>query len=97
MVIHKCRVEQLKASDIPENLDELIAREKRALIREYFEDVWTELKNEGLETPVIVETFVEAALDRLANESGSEEASRLIAHIKNLEEMGFLPADRTIQ
>lgn len=87
----------MTTSNIPDNLDDLIEREKKALAKEYFSDIWTDIKDENLETELVVEVFVQEALERLANEKGMEQASKLITHFKNLDELGILPAERTIQ
>ncbi len=87
----------MKPSDIPENLDDLIDQEKRALAKEYFSDIWTDIQVENLGTKLIVEVFVQEAIERLANENGTEEASRLITHFKHMDELGILPVQRTLQ
>ena len=84
-------------SEIPEDIDILINNEKRALVEECFLEVWTELTEEGIDPAVIAEIFVEAALKRLVREKGNEHASRLLAHFRELDEMGFLPPTRTLQ
>jgi len=80
-----------------ENLDDLIEKEKKALAKEYFKDIWSDIQVEDLGTDLVVEVFVHEALERLASEKGVEQVTRLIAHFKNLDEMGILPAERTLQ
>jgi len=82
---------------IAENIDDLIEKEKKALAKEYFDDIWSDIQAEDLGTDLIVEVFVHQALERLASEKGVEQVSRLIAYFKNLDEMGILPAERTLQ
>jgi len=85
------------ANKIPDNLDDLIDQEKRALAKEYFSDIWTDIQAENLGTDLIVEVFIQEAIERLANEKGMEQASKLITHFKNLDELGVLPLQRTLQ
>ncbi len=85
------------STNIPENLDDLIEKEKKALAREYFCDIWADIQAEDLGTDLIVEVFVQEAIERLVTERGSEEASRLITHFKNLDELGILSLPRTLQ
>ena len=87
----------MTTSNIPDNLDDLIDQEKRALAKEYFSDIWSDIQAENLGTELIVEVFIQEAIERLANEKGMEEASRLITHFKNLDELGILPLQRTLQ
>jgi len=84
-------------SNIPKNLDELIEQEKRSLAAEYFEEAWLEMRDDGLNAKLIAEVFMDLALKKLINEKGDQEASRMIAHFKELDDMGFIPANRTIQ
>lgn len=87
----------MTTSDIPDNLDELIDQEKRALAKEYFSDIWSDIQAENLGTDLVVEVFVQEAIERLANEKGLEQASKLITHFKNMDELGILPLQRTLQ
>jgi len=87
----------VKTSNIPENLDDLIDQEKRSLAKEYFADAWAEVQVENLGTDLVAEVFIQEIIERLAIERGSEEASKLIKHFKNLDEMGILPLQRTLQ
>lgn len=87
----------MKTSKTADNLDDLIDQEKRALAKEYFSDIWAEIQVENLDTELIVEVFMQEAIERLANERGSEEVSRLIAHFKDMDELGILPVQRTLQ
>lgn len=87
----------MTANKIPDNLDDLIDQEKRALAKEYFSDIWTDIQAENLGTDLIVEVFIQEAIERLANEKGMEQASKLISHFKNLDELGVLPLQRTLQ
>ena len=87
----------MKTTNIPENLDDMIDREKRALVKEYFSDIWSDIQAEDLGTDLIVEVFIQEAIEKLANEKGTEEVSRLISHFKNLDELGILPVQRTLQ
>lgn len=82
---------------ISENIDDLIEKEKKALAKEYFDDIWSDIQAESLDTELIAEVFVQQTLERLANEKGMEEASRLIAYFKNMDELGILPSQRTLQ
>jgi len=84
-------------SDIPDNLDDLIDQEKRALAKEYFSDIWSDIQAENLGTDIVVEVFIQEAIERLANEKGLEQASKLITHFKNMDELGILPLQRTLQ
>ena len=87
----------MKTKDIPENLDDLIDQEKRELAKEYFSDIWTDIQAENLGTDLIVEVFIQEAIERLANDRGTEEVSKLISHFKDLDELGILPVQRTLQ
>lgn len=87
----------MTTTNIPDNLDDLIDQEKRALAKEYFSDIWADIQAENLGTHLIVEVFIQEAIERLANEKGMEEASKLITHFKNLDELGILPLQRTLQ
>ncbi len=87
----------MTTTNIPDNLDDLIDQEKRALAKEYFSDIWSDIQAENLGTELIVEVFIQEAIERLANEKGMEEASKLITHFKNLDELGILPLQRTLQ
>lgn len=87
----------MTTDNIPDNLDDLIDQEKRALAKEYFSDIWTDIQPENLGTQLIVEVFIQEAIERLANEKGMDEASKLITHFKNLDELGILPVQRTLQ
>lgn len=87
----------MKTENIPENLDDLIQREKKALAKEYFADIWEDIQAEDLGTDLIVEVFVQEAIERLATERGIEEVSKLISHLKNLDELGILSLQRTLQ
>lgn len=84
-------------SQTADDIDTLIENEKRALAEECFREVWNELTDEGIDANIIAEVFVEAALKRLVDERGNDQASKLISHFKELDEMGFLPSNRTIQ
>jgi len=84
-------------SEICTDLDKLIEDEKRALVRECFSDVWEELSEEGVEIGMVAEVFIESALKKLVSERGNKEASKLIAHFKQMDEMGFLPERHTLQ
>lgn len=87
----------MSISDIPQNLDALIEKEKKALAREYFMDLWDEIELENLETELIVEVFVQESLEKLAKEKGMEKASRLISYFKDMDELGILPSRHTLQ
>lgn len=87
----------MTTNNIPDNLDDLIEQEKRALAKEYFSDIWADIQAENLGTELIVEVFIQEAIERLANEKGMDEASKLITHFKNLDELGVLPIQRTLQ
>lgn len=87
----------METINIPDNLDDLIDQEKRALAKEYFSDIWTDIQAENLGTQLIVEVFIQECIERLASEKGMEEASKLITHFKNLDELGILPLQRTLQ
>lgn len=87
----------MTTSDIPDNLDDLIDQEKRALAKEYFSDIWSDIQAENLGTDIVVEVFIQEAIERLANEKGLEQASKLITHFKNMDELGILPLQRTLQ
>lgn len=84
-------------SNTNDNIDELIEKEKRALALECFREVWSELSEEGIDSAVIAEVFVESALKQLVLERGNQRASELLAHFRELDEMGFLPSTRTLQ
>lgn len=84
-------------SNTNDNIDELIEKEKRALALECFREVWSELSEEGIDSAVIAEVFVESALKQLVLEKGNQRASELLAHFRELDEMGFLPSTRTLQ
>lgn len=88
---------KVKNTEIPENLEELIEQEKRSLAKEYFTDAWSEVQIENLGTELVAEVFIKETIDRLATERGNEEASKLIAHIKELDEMGILSSGHTLQ
>ncbi len=79
------------------SLKQLIANEKRELVRECFREVWEELSLEDIEPDMIAEVFIDSALKRLISERGGQEASKLIAHFKELDEIGFLPGRHTLQ
>lgn len=87
----------LTTSTIPENIEDLIDQEKKALAKEYFSDIWSDIQAENLGTELIVEVFIQEAIERLANEKGLEQASKLISHFKNMDELGTLPVQRTLQ
>ncbi|MEM7215861.1 MAG: hypothetical protein AAF423_09980 [Pseudomonadota bacterium] len=84
-------------SDLPEDLDTLIEREKRALAEECCQEVWTELLDEGIDPSLIAEIFMESALKCLVRERGNDQATRLIAHFREMDERGLLPTIRTLQ
>ena len=79
------------------SLERLIENEKRELVRECFRETWEELRLEDIEPDMIAEIFVDAALKRLISERGGPEASKLIAHFMELDEIGFLSERHTIQ
>ena len=79
------------------SLKRLIENEKRELVRERFHETWEELGLEDIEPDMIAEIFIDAALKRLISERGGKEASKLIAHFKELDEIGFLSERHTIQ
>lgn len=79
------------------DLSELIEQEKRALARECFNEMWDELTDEHLGPEMIAEECVEAALQRLVAERGEHVATKLISHFKQLDEMGLLPENRSLQ
>ena len=87
----------MTSSTIPENIDDLIDQEKKALAKEYFSDIWSDIQAENLGTELVVEVFIQEAIERLANEKGLEQASKLISHFKNMDELGTLPVQRTLQ
>ena len=91
------RIYPLSKPPEKDNLDELIEREKRALAKEYFDDVWANASADGIDVEILSETFIEGALRELVASNGNAEASKLIAHFKNLDDMGFLPTNRTLQ
>jgi len=82
---------------LADDLDTLIENEKRALIEECFHEVWTELVEEDIDAGLVAEVFAEAVLKRLTVERGSQQASKVIAHLNELDQMGFLPLVRTLQ
>lgn len=79
------------------SLEDLIENEKRALVRECFSEVWEELRLEDIEPKAIAEIFIDAALKRLIDERGDKEATRLIAHFKELNDVGFLTQTHSLQ
>ena len=85
-------------ADITENddLKSLIEREKRNLADEYFNEIWEAAQEDGIDGNIMAEAFIEGALSKLSEEN-SVEVSRLIAHFKELDEMGLLRGTRTIQ
>ena len=83
--------------EVSQDIDTLIENEKRALVEECFREVWAELTEEAIDPALIAETFIESALKRLVVERGNEQASKLLAHFRELDEMGFLPSTRTLQ
>jgi hypothetical protein len=87
----------VSSTNTPQNLDDLIEKEKKALAREYFSEIWADIKIENLETELIAEVFVQEALERLADENGLEKASKLITYFKDMDELGVLPVQRTLQ
>ena len=86
-----------KLQRAPVNIDDLIAKEKRSLVGEYFEEVWTEIMEDGVEESVVVEKFIECGLTKILELHGAEEVTRIIGHFKNLDDMGALPTGRTLQ
>ena len=82
---------------IPENIDELIEKEKRSLAGEYFEEAWQGMQQDGLSADIVAEVYIDLALKKLISEKGGSEASKLIAHFKQMDDMGFIPATGTIQ
>jgi hypothetical protein len=84
-------------SRIPKNLDDLIEKEKRSLAGEYFEEAWMEMREDGLSARLIAEVYIDLALKKLVVENGDAEASKLLAHFRKLDEMGFIPASHTLQ
>lgn len=84
-------------NDIPKNLDKLMEDAKRSLTEEYFEEAWLELREDGVSARTIAEVYIDLALKKLIAEKGGEEASELISHFKALDDMGFIPGNRTLQ
>ena len=56
------------STNIADDLDTLIEKEKRALIEECFHEVWTELTDEDIDPGLIAEVFAEAVLKRVTAE-----------------------------
>ena len=79
------------------SLKRLIENEKRELVRECFRETWEELRLEDIEPDLIAENFIDAALKQLICERGGQNATRLIAHFKELDEIGVLSERHTIQ
>ncbi|MEM7067804.1 MAG: hypothetical protein AAF478_02890 [Pseudomonadota bacterium] len=86
----------MKTSKV-EDLDLLIENEKRSLIEEYFTDAWNELSEEGIDPKLVAEVFTEFTLRNLAKERDGASVSALLSHLNELDQMGFLPAGRTLQ
>ncbi|MEM8652529.1 MAG: hypothetical protein AAGF54_18525 [Pseudomonadota bacterium] len=87
----------MKTHKLPIDLDQLIAKEKRSLVGEYFEEVWQEITQDGVEEHVIVEKFIECGLSKINESHGTDEVARIIRHFKDLSDMGALPSGRTLQ
>ena len=75
----------------------LIENEKRSITEQYFHDAWSELTDHDFEPDMIAEVFIEIALKQLVAERGYERASKLLSHLNELDKMGILPNNRTLQ
>lgn len=84
--------------DTPENddLKTLIEREKRNLADEYFNEIWEAALEDGIDGNIMAEALLQGSLSKLS-EDNCVEASRLINHYKEMDEMGLLRGTRTIQ
>ncbi len=80
-----------------DKLDVLIEKEKRAYAREYFREIWESAVDEGIDEEILAEALVEGALDELFIRFGAGEASKLIAQLKQMDELGLFPAGKTLQ
>ncbi|MEO0329483.1 MAG: hypothetical protein AAF217_12900 [Pseudomonadota bacterium] len=80
-----------------DKLTVLIEREKRAYTQETFNEVWDDLRKEDIEPAFIAEIFIHDTLRRLAEEHGNDKVSKMLSHFNELNEMGVIVSERTIQ
>lgn len=84
-------------SEDKDKLDVLIEKEKRAYAREYFSEIWENAVDEGIDPEILAEALVEGSLDELVIRFGAGEASKLIAQLQQMDELGMFPAVKTLQ
>lgn len=86
-----------KKKTTPEELNAFLEKEMRALAGEYFEELWEEIEETGLDMDIIAEVLIERILSKIAISQGEENASRLVAHVSKMAEMGILTGHRVLQ
>ena len=75
-----------------DDLQSLIADEKKAVIQQMFFDLWEEAYEQGIEAEVVAEILVEGSIRELVAKNGEDESSRILTDLGKLEEQGaFLP------
>jgi len=87
----------LKKEFTTQELEELILNEKKAITRDLIDSAWDEAVSEDIETSLIAEMYIEIALEKLSSAGNTSDVSRLIQHFKNLDELGYLPSNTTLQ
>ncbi|MEL7429267.1 MAG: hypothetical protein AAFN43_04625 [Pseudomonadota bacterium] len=79
------------------DINHFIEKEMRALAGEYFDELWEEIEEANLDVGVIAEVLIERILAKVAAQKGEAVASELVAHIKQLDQMGTLTGPRVLQ
>ena len=79
------------------NFADLIRNQMRTIAGEYFDDVWSELRDEQVDIDLIGQVFAEKAVAKIASECGEEQARMMIARLQELDKLGYRPENYILQ
>lgn len=80
-----------------ENLDELIAEEKRLVAEEYFLEAWQAAEEDGIECDILARAFATRLLRKLTRDLGPLAADAFLDDLKRDADAGEFMSRRTIQ
>lgn len=80
-----------------ENLEDLIAEEKRLIAEEHLLEAWEAGLVDGIENEIIATAFAKSVLKRLAKVNGTDAVARLLNELTLMNDTGDFIPGKTIQ
>lgn len=80
-----------------DDLETLIADEKKAIILQMFYDLWEEASEQEIEPELVAEILVEGSIRQLVTKNGDGEAGRMLSHLRKLDDHGAFLSRITLQ